>query len=414
MASDAQSAMLTSDEVAARLGVKVQTLYAYVSRGLIGCLRTPQGSRFEPLEVEEFAARRRSQPVRRQGRLAAKPLMVLDTDLAVVEDDELYLRGQPAGALARSRTVEEVAAWIWTGDCAAELTRPSQQDLTAAEALLAAMPAAASRTDQLSALALALSATDPQTAAGTAQGLQAAGSRFLLAAPAVLAHSSGGARRQTDSPADSSSVAEQLWLALSDQDLQPEYLQAINAALILTIDHDLAVSTLAGRIAASARGSGYAVLSAALGAFATPLHGHASHSAARLLRSIRSGQSPRHAVAEIMTSTNGRGVPGFGHFAYQDGDCRAKTLLELIPALPHGPAVVEAVAALVEEAGGSGQLQPNIDLALAALTQAAGMNDDDAPLFFALGRSVGWIAHAIAEYHQQPLRLRPQGRYTGP
>ena len=414
MANKNQPTMLTSDEVAARLGVKVQTLYAYVSRGQIHCLRTPEGSRFDPLEVEEFAARRRAQPIRRQGALAAKPLMVLDTDLAVVEDDELYLRGESASNLARSRTVEEVAAWIWTGDYSAELTTPTQQDLTEAGSLLAALPVAANRTDQLKTLVLALSATDAQRAEQSVQALQAAGSRFLFGVSAALANNTGAADRPRGSETATESVAQQLWLALSAEDLEPEYLQVVNAALILTIDHDLAVSTLAGRIAASARGSGYAVLSAALGAFDTPLHGLASLPAGRLLRAIGAGQSPKRAVAETMTSTTGRGVPGFGHFAYQQGDCRAKTLLELIPALPHGPAVAETVTALGQEVGRFGRLQPNIDLALAALTQAAAMNDDDAPLFFALGRSVGWIAHAIAEYEHRPLRLRPQGRYTGP
>jgi citrate synthase len=33
---------------------------------------------------------------------------------------------------------------------------------------------------------------------------------------------------------------------------------------------------------------------------------------------------------------------------------------------------------------------------------------------FALARTAGWIAHALEEYGERPLRLRPSGQYTGP
>jgi citrate synthase len=41
------------------------------------------------------------------------------------------------------------------------------------------------------------------------------------------------------------------------------------------------------------------------------------------------------------------------------------------------------------------------------------MPDDAGEVVFATGRTVGWIVHALDEYREQPLRLRPVGRYTG-
>ncbi|NUS12397.1 MAG: helix-turn-helix domain-containing protein, partial [Streptomyces sp.] len=48
-------------EAARRLGVKPETLYAYVSRGLLGSRRVPggRGSTFDPAEVAALAARGR-------------------------------------------------------------------------------------------------------------------------------------------------------------------------------------------------------------------------------------------------------------------------------------------------------------------------------------------------------------------
>ncbi|OSM42747.1 hypothetical protein BCY76_012670 [Nesterenkonia sp. PF2B19] len=397
---------LTSVEVAGRLGIKVETLYAYVSRGRISCTRTQEGSLFDPLEVEAFAARNRPRPLRRHGASTARPLMVLDTDLALVEDDELYLRGQSASDLARTSTVERVAAWIWHGDWEAPLSSPPTTDLAQVATLLASLPAGADRIDQLQAAAIGLGTTDPGRDEISQGALQRAGARFLHGVPRLLGD-------PFTPGVETRSVAETLWLALTPHPPRPEHVRAVDAALILTIDHDLAISTFAGRIAASGRASGYAVLSAALGAFASPLHGSISVTTVQLLRSVLDGAAPEDALRTAVRSSAAR-LPGFGHFLYADGDSRATTLLELIPDLPHGAEVTAAVTDLTEVVNRRSSQHPNIDLALAALVLAAGMHEGDGPLLFGLGRSVGWIAHGLAEQTERPLRLRPQGRYTGP
>jgi citrate synthase len=37
-----------------------------------------------------------------------------------------------------------------------------------------------------------------------------------------------------------------------------------------------------------------------------------------------------------------------------------------------------------------------------------------AETIFAVARTAGWIAHALEEYGERPLRMRPSGLYTGP
>jgi citrate synthase len=57
---------------------------------------------------------------------------------------------------------------------------------------------------------------------------------------------------------------------------------------------------------------------------------------------------------------------------------------------------------------------PNVDLALGALTWLAGMPPDAGEAIFAIARTGGWIAHALEEYQEPPLRFRPRARYEGP
>jgi citrate synthase len=169
---------------------------------------------------------------------------------------------------------------------------------------------------------------------------------------------------------------------------------------------------MAARVAASARASGYAVVTAALGAFDSPLHGNTGQAAAELLRMVVAGTPPERAIAAQLRS-RGRGVPGFGHALYLGTDPRARTLLPLIAALPGAEpvtAAVEALSLVVEPSG----LHPNLDLALAALAVATGMAPDAPGLVFATGRLAGWISHAATEYGAEPMRLRPRGRYVGP
>ncbi|MFK4791705.1 citrate synthase [Microbacterium sp. ZW T5_56] len=392
---------LTTAETAARLGVKPASLYAYVSRGLLTRMRTAHGSRFDALEVERFArSRRRADPV---GVVPGSPLMVLDTDIALIEDGNLYFRGHDALELTRERSFERLARWIWgQPDSAAPFVVDSDA-WDAARSLAAAVPGDAALTRMRAAvLGLGAHAAGADTAA-TPQAAVRAGERLLAVLPRVVGGSAGFAEE---------SVAKTLAVALSGRESTPELVAVMDRALGLAIDHDLAVSTLAARVAASARSSAYASVSAALAAFDSPLHGTVSRDAVVLLRRVHAGQSPARALRAGDTARFG--IPGFGHRIYRGPDPRALAILEDIAALDHDGSVRGAVAQLSAAVRDRAGLHPNIDLALAALVLAGGLRDDAGVVLFGIGRVVGWIAHIADEYQRAPMRLRPQGRYTGP
>lgn len=56
---------------------------------------------------------------------------------------------------------------------------------------------------------------------------------------------------------------------------------------------------------------------------------------------------------------------------------------------------------------------PNVDLALAALGLFADMPEDAGEAIFTPTRIVDWLAHAMEEYEERPLRFRPRAVYLG-
>ncbi|MHC6176668.1 citrate synthase [Glutamicibacter sp. X7] len=412
---------LTVGQTAIRLNVKPATVYAYISRGLLRSQRSSNGSTLDSLEVEEFAQRRRRHPVSSVTQMDGTrysahgvPLMVLDTDISHVLDGELYFRGVPVTELATQHAFESVAHWLWSGELRApEKFTVDISDVRMAGNVVAALPRFASTLDKVSTAVLALGATDPLRYA-TRENVTGLGARILAGIVGALNYARQDDAQVNNLHPDSGSIASGLRRAFgSTHESHSAGIRALDAALILLVDHDLAISTLAARAAASARATVYGVLSSAMGAMDSELHGNASHEAAELINLAIECPSPDQALAKFMAASSGR-VPGFGHALYPEGDPRAQILLDVLQReVPDSP-VLATVDSLSDFMSNRMQLQPNIDLALAALLLIEGMPHDAGTAIFAISRSVGWIAHMMNECEYAPMRLRPHGRYVGP
>jgi citrate synthase len=105
-----EAGFLSTGEAARRLGVKPETVYAYVSRGLLTSARRPghRGSVFAADEVEDLAARGRA------GRSPRGALERVRTAVTALDDDRLYYRGRPVAELIGSG-YESVAELLWSG-----------------------------------------------------------------------------------------------------------------------------------------------------------------------------------------------------------------------------------------------------------------------------------------------------------
>lgn len=398
---------LSTREAAERLGVKPETVYAYVSRGLLSSRRAPggRGSRFDAREVDALARRhRRPHAAAEDGDTpAGTPVR---TGITLIERDRYFFRGVDAAALAAAYGYEEVADWLWTGRLTpgVRFTAPPEP-LAAATAAAAALPGHAGPVDRLRAAAVAAAAADPlrfdldgEAVRATARGLVA-----TLAGALPLA----GRVHEPTAP-----VARRLWARLTALPPDPGFVRCLDTALTLLIDHDLAASTLAARVAASARAHPYAVVSTGLGALDGPLHGAASGLAHRMLAEALARGSAAAVVSDHLRA--GRRVPGLGHRLYPGADPRAEALFTLLNAIPPAGAALAAARRIAEITARHVSVRPNVDLALAVLTVSADMPAEAGETVFAVARTAGWVAHALEEYAERPLRMRPSGRYTGP
>lgn len=396
---------LTTKEAAELLGVKPETVYAYVSRGQLSSRRTPggRGSTFDAAEVEALARRNRRESAVSSGSGAE---LSVRTRITLIEKDRYYYRGVDATELAARHSYEEIAEWVWTGRLrpGAAFTAPEASVAAASDAVLS-LPEHTGPADRLRVAAVAAAVEDPL--------------RFDLSEEAVL----GTARTLIPtlvaalppvhrSHRDSGSLARRLWARLSPREPDEASLRILDTALGLLVDHDLAASTLAVRVAASARAHAYAAVSAGLGVIEGPLHGAASGLAHRLLQEVLEEGNAGPVIAEELRA--GRRIPGLGHRLYSGEDPRARALFALLEQIPRAEPALAAARDIVATTARHTPLHANVDLALAVFTASSGMLPTAGETIFAVARTAGWIAHALEEYAERPLRMRPSGQYVGP
>jgi citrate synthase len=375
---------LSAEEALSRLRVRPQTLYAYVSRGRLRAEPDPdepRRSRYRMSDVAALAERKA------RGRKAADVAVgaiawgepVLASAITTVRDGRLYYRGRDAVRLAETATLEEAARLLRGG-----LGLPGDESL-------AAPPGP-------TALARAFAAFSERASRdGPAQGrrhadLASEAARLLDLMAAAVAGRDGSLPREEDEGA----IHERLgraWRA------PREAWDAIRRALVLLADHELNASTFAARVAASTGASLSAAVLAGLCALSGPRHGGM---AARV--EAFAGEAERVGWRKALRV--GDPPPGFGHALYPDGDPRAAALLGAIEV----PAALDGLRREVEAASGQ---RANVDFALVALRQSLGLPEEAPLALFALGRTAGWLAHAIEQIITGAV-IRPRARYVGP
>jgi citrate synthase len=372
-----------ASEALERLGVRPQTLYAYVSRGRLRAQADPQDPRrslYSAADVSALATRNRRS--RRAADVAAEAIAwgepVLASAITTVRGGRLFYRGRDAALLADTETFEGVARLLRGVD-----TSPLQSRFRIAPPPLAEPRA------RLFAMLAARAAHD-RPAAGRPVGELAADGATLLdvAADAICGK------------AESGPIHERLAGAWS---CGARGADLIRRALVLLADHELNASTFAARVAASTGASLSASALAGLSALTGPLHGGAGEAVASLAAEAeRIG--PRDAVVARLaywTST-----PGFGHPLYPDGDPRARALMSAF-APPEPYAGLRAAMAAARGA------PDNVDFAVSALARSLALPADAPFTLFAVARMAGWVAHAMEQAAGGAL-IRPRARYVGP
>lgn len=371
---------MTAPQALALLGTQKQTLYANVSRGRIKARPDPADSRrslYRGDDVRRLAQRaagRRSQEaVAGQALHWGEP--VLPSGISTIAEGRLLYRGRDACELAETLTLEDVAELLWQAQVRPPADLPEQ---VAKPGLPAAF------------MALAAGAAQAGGASRSPAMLAESASQVLHTVARALAGGEG--------------VDRPLHQRLAGLWGRAEAAHCIRRSLVLLADHELNASTFAARIAVSTGASLWAGALAGLSTLSGPRHGLASRGIIALVGDME----PSPGLIEVSLRDwlgEGREMPGMGHPLYPYGDPRCIALLEGFE--PTAPFLAYRAAAW-ELTGDA----PNIDFALAAMLARFDLPPDAGLTLFALGRTVGWLAHMMEQIASGEA-IRPRARYMG-
>lgn len=388
---------LTAREAAQLLGVSVNTLYSYVSRGIV-LPQAPASSgsrRFSRAQVLQVAARRADN--KRGGSAAVSAinwgLPVLETAISHIADGQLWLRGRNVLALARDCTLEQVAALLWQAPVPA--LQPTA-GLAAADPLLDALPPLL----RAAALLPAWFNNEADRSEADHSGMRPEdGARLLALLAAALF---GAPSRRPEGP-----LHRHVAASLGEQ---PGAAELVRATLVLLADHELNASTFTARCVASTGAGPAQIVACGLHALSGHRHGGGAGLARHMLEQLMAAPVAADAAARFYAG-HPPALAGLSHPLYPDGDPRVHYLMQQLAQTCDHPAL-DAAQACQRWAAAELGVAPNVDLALAAMELALDWPAGTALRLYALARSVGWMAHAM-EQQASGSMIRPRARYIG-
>ena len=374
--------MFESGEAAKRLGIKLSSLYVYVSRGLITSHRSPDGRRslFAVEDVERLAA---SRGERRTGPRSSSVV----TSVTQITAAGPSYRGTLASSLL-GRHFEEVAELIWQGEAASWPVRAVE------------VPLGLALPDRFRATLLAAARSDPNRFDHQPDAVRESARSLLATAVDHLSERADGALH-------TGPIASRIAEAMSSRVDRAALTAAVDAALVLLADHELATSTRAVRLAASTRADLGDALLAGVAVAAGPLHGGSSEAVVALLRRC-SVTGVDRAVDEGLRATGS--LPGFGIALYPAGDPRFSALRPFVEDVM-SDTERDLLDRLVRAAA-SHDLPPAVELALGALVSASGADPALGTAIFSIARMAGWTAHYLEELEEPGVRYRALGAYA--
>jgi citrate synthase len=385
---------ITTQEAAQRLGVKPETVYAYVSRGILVSRRNPggRGSLLDRDQVDQLAAggRRGSTGERRVHRFRS-----VTSAVSRSSSDALYYRDQECTSWSQEHDLADsvdLVLGVPPGTVRAAVP-PELRSVQWQE--LGRVPLDRRPAGVVARLA-------EQGWGGTVDpaevGPATAGLVHLLVA--VLA--------APGEPADDEDLAVRVVRNLTGAEPGPGVAAAVDTLLVHLLDHGLTASTTAARAAASARAGLADCLLAGYAALAGRAHGAAPAAVhVALAREVAEPGSwrpdPHH-------------PDGFGHFLYGEGDPRADAVLARWEQVPAATPVLEALDRARSRLPGDGRYEPNVDAAVAVTAVTLGLPPEAGPALFALARTAGLAAHTAEELAEDLLRWRGRAatRASGP
>lgn len=237
---------------------------------------------------------------------------------------------------------------------------------------------------------------------------------ICVTVPAVIRMERGGTPLAPDATL---TTAADFLRMVSGKQPSEEKRSALDAYLVTVADHGMNASTFTSRVVASTEAGLISSVVAGLCALKGPLHGGAPGPVLDLLDELEgSNDIGAHIMKEL---EEGRRMMGFGHRIYRVRDPRAEVLKKAVSRLPKTSGRLVFAEKLETEIleqlrnwKPDRPLETNVEYYTALLLEALGLPRSTFTCVFALGRSLGWIAHA-QEQVQTGRLMRPRAMYVG-
>jgi citrate synthase len=208
-------------------------------------------------------------------------------------------------------------------------------------------------------------------------------------------------------------------------EIDPVQAEALDLLFILHADHEQNCSTSTVRMAGSSGANPYSAIAAGISALWGPAHGGANEAVLKMLAEIGDASQIDKYIAKAKDKDDSFRLMGFGHRVYKNFDPRAtiirKMAHKVLDALPNNEETpMFELARKLEEVALSDDyfkeknLYPNVDFYSGIIYKALGIPTSMFTVMFALGRSVGWVAHWREMISDPKGKIaRPRQLYVG-
>jgi len=383
----------SAQEASERLGVSRNTLYSYVSRGLIRSEPTGPSAKtcqYHALDVDRMATRSKifKAPAKALQSSTDWGAPILESAITLIGDETFYYRGNCAPTMAAGQAFEKVMAILW--EVSENEPTPINPELCAQVEKLLDNRKGPDPMDLFQSILAMLNHEDVTAYSFSRETTIRAGRMMLESFVRVMTGTW-----------PSTTIAKHL---ATTWKVNPLLEQIIDSTLILVADHELNISSFTARCVASAGCSPYVSVAAATHAFFGRRHGGNTERIRGLLDEAH-GHGSLYKVIESRVK-RGDSVPGFGHKLY-DADPRARFLLQRLP--DRNGYISQAHEAADKLLGHS---YPTVDFALVVMEKELALPEKSSTYLFYLGRLAGLVAHIMEQYAQN-RPIRPRAKYVG-
>jgi len=201
--------------------------------------------------------------------------------------------------------------------------------------------------------------------------------------------------------------------------------EALDLLFILHADHEQNCSTSTVRMAGSSGANPYSAIAAGISALWGPAHGGANEAVLKMLKEIGDVKNIPKFVEKAKDKDDPFRLMGFGHRVYKNFDPRATIIRDMCHKVlkqmgrTDSPLFELALeleqVALKDDYFVEKNLYPNVDFYSGIIYRALGIPTSMFTVMFAIGRTVGWVAHWREMITDPNGRIsRPRQLYTGP